>query len=259
MSHQSPFVHGWNRDLPDRRDFAFSAPPKLVRALNPTASLVTKMPAVIDQGSLGSCTGCASVAMVQYVRAKQLGVPTKSVWAPSRLFAYYNARRLGRTLSYDSGASIRDVVKGIAAYGAVDETMWPYVISKFAARPPALIVQEASRYQAISYQAVSQDLNQMRGCLAEGYPFIIGVSVYDSFLSEAAAGSGTIPLPSGNEALQGGHAILVVGYSDITQRFTFRNSWGAEWGRRGYGTLPYSYLTDTGLAGDFWTIRSVEA
>ena len=37
-----------------------------------------------------------------------------------------------------------------------------------------------------------------------------------------------------------------------------RNSWGTGWGQEGYFTMPYAYLTDSGLAADFWTLRLVE-
>jgi C1A family cysteine protease len=55
----------------------------------------------------------------------------------------------------------------------------------------------------------------------------------------------------------GGHAVLAVGYDDATQRFTIRNSWGANWGQGGYFTMPYPYLTTSGLSSDFWTTRIV--
>jgi C1A family cysteine protease len=64
-------------------------------------------------------------------------------------------------------------------------------------------------------------------------------------------------MPSQDEGVLGGHAVLAVGYSDASQRFLLRNSWGADWGINGYFTMPYAYLTDTNLADDFWTIRLV--
>ncbi len=44
-----------------------------------------------------------------------------------------------------------------------------------------------------------------------------------------------------------------------SQRFIVRNSWGSGWGKGGYFTMPYAYLTDRNLASDFWTIRMLSA
>ena len=60
-------------------------------------------------------------------------------------------------------------------------------------------------------------------------------------------------MPGRRDRVAGGHDVLAVGYNDVTQRIKFRNSWGA-WGNNGYGTLPYAYVTDPDLAGDFFRV-----
>jgi C1A family cysteine protease len=109
----------------------------------------------------------------------------------------------------------------------------------------------------VSYQRVIQTLNQMKGCLASGYPFVFGFSVYDSFESDAVAKTGMVPMPAPKEKLLGGHAVLAVGYDDKQQRFLVRNSWGKSWGLGGYFTMPYAYMTDSNLCDDLWTIRVI--
>ena len=70
--------------------------------------------------------------------------------------------------------------------------------------------------------------------------------------------TGHAPMPDLGEHVLGGHAVCAVGY-DITRRwFICRNSWGTDWGMRGYFTIPFAYLTDTDLCADFWTIRVVQ-
>lgn len=95
----------------------------------------------------------------------------------------------------------------------------------------------------------------MRNCLFSGYPFCFGFSVYESFESETVAKSGVVNMPTLDEQMLGGHAVCAVGYSDLLQRFTVRNSWGTDWGMKGYFSIPYSYLTNRDLSDDFWTIR----
>ena len=139
------------------------------------------------------------------------------------------------------------------------ETAWPYDITKFATRPPKKCYDAALANQALGYQRLTPVLSQLKGCLASGYPFVFGFSVYESFESAAVAKSGVVPMPDGSrEKMLGGHAVLAVGYDEGKQRFIVRNSWGAAWGIKGYCTFPYAYLLDTNLCDDFWTVRVVE-
>ena len=98
----------------------------------------------------------------------------------------------------------------------------------------------------------------MKGCLASGYPFIFGFTVYESFESAQVAQTGHVPLPQEGEQVLGGHAVCAVGYDDANQWFIARNSWGTGWGMQGYFTLPYTYLTSRSLSSDFWTVRVVQ-
>jgi C1A family cysteine protease len=84
---------------------------------------------------------------------------------------------------------------------------------------------------------------------------VFGFSVYDAFEGSDVARTGRLELPGPKEKMLGGHAVLAVGYDIPTTRFIVRNSWGIEWGMKGYFTIPFQYLTDRGLSDDFWTIR----
>jgi len=94
----------------------------------------------------------------------------------------------------------------------------------------------------------------MKACLAEGFPFVFGFSVYEGFESSEVARTGKLNLPKPKEAFMGGHAVMAVGYDDKTSRFIVRNSWATDWGLDGYFTMPYEYLTNENLSDDFWTI-----
>jgi len=72
-----------------------------------------------------------------------------------------------------------------------------------------------------------------------------------------------------SELIEGGHAIVAVGYDDkmkikntqnkveTTGALLIRNSWGTGWGEDGYGWLPYEYI-HKGLADNFWSILNKE-
>ena len=256
--------YGWIRDLPDQRDHLYAAPPALLPALPPLVDLRPKCPPVYDQGQIGSCTANAIGAAHEFTQIVE-GLPGPSPFTPSRLFIYYNERAMEGTVSSDSGAQIRDGIKSIAKLGVCrEDPTWPYDADPFppnnrlTVKPPDAAYTEAQAYVAIQYQRVSQILNQMKGCLASGYPFVFGFTVYESFESQPVAQTGVVPMPAPKEQVLGGHAVLAVGYDDSRQCFIVRNSWGPGWGMLGYCYMPYLYLTDHNLASDFWTVRLVK-
>ena len=246
--------YGWVRDALDRRDVKYSIEaPRLDAGIPPAADLRPQMPPVFDQGLLQSCTGNSVSAALAYCRTMQ-GLP---FYIPSRLMLYYGARVVEQSISSDCGAQLRDVIKVAASSGACDETLWPYDPTKWATAPSDPAVQAAKGDEAIGYKSVTQDLDHIRACLADGDPIVFGFCVFESFEDDAVANTGTMPMPATDEASLGYHAVLASGYNDANKTVTVRNSWGAAWGDKGYFYMPYDYITNGQLAADFWTIRLV--
>lgn len=246
--------YGWKNDTPDFRDKFYRFVPPVSASLPPLVDLrVSNEPAIYDQGQLGSCTANAIAALFEAEVLKQ-GLPD---FTPSRLFIYYNERVIEGTVNSDDGAEIRDGFKSIATQGVCPEVVWPYDISQFAVKPDDLCYQDALLNTAMQYLPVTQDLNHIKACLADGYRLAFGISVFDSFESDEVAKTGIVPTPLNNESCLGGHAVACVGYSDDKQALIMRNSWGSSWGDKGYFYLPYNYATDPDLADSFWTVRLV--
>ena len=96
---------------------------------------------------------------------------------------------------------------------------------------------------------------------------MFGFTVFSSY--RQASNDGKIPNPCRGERVLGGHAVVAVGYDDkmiiknsecgkeTAGAFLIRNSWGTQWGDKGYGWLPYEYVL-TGLAIDWWTLLKSE-
>lgn len=245
--------YGWVPDLPDHRDILYGVVRKAPKKLPRLVDLRPHCSPVENQGDLGSCTGNALAGAVEFLEKKN-GVRFVNV---SRLFIYYNERVIEHSVNEDSGAMIRDGIKSLVKQGVCSEKKWPYVISKFTVKPSATCFKDALDHQVTSYARL-QTVNEMRACLADGYPFVFGFSVYESFESNAVANTGVAPVPKPKEKMLGGHAVLAVGYDDAKKTFLVRNSWGTGWGMKGYFTLPYDYLADRNLSDDFWTIRRGE-
>ena len=239
--------YGWIPDRPDHRDFLYSVIAPKVK-LPPQVDLRSECSPIENQGRLGSCTANALAGNLQFLE-KFSGQTYKDV---SRLFIYYNERAIEGTVRFDSGAMIRDGIKVLAKFGVCPESIWPYDISQFTRKPSAVCYKEGLKHRIISYHRL-ETLNDMLNCLAEGFPFVFGFTVYESFESLKVAKTGIVPMPKRSEKTLGGHAVMAVGYDQKQKRIIVRNSWGVEWGQAGYFTMPFAYFEM--LADDLWTIR----
>jgi C1A family cysteine protease len=234
--------YGWQRDAADERDYRFAAPTwKLPKHVD----LRDKMSAVKNQGELGSCTGHAIAGALEYL------YPSRPNF--SRLFIYYNERAVEGTINEDAGAQIRTGVKSVAKVGACKETLCPYDPEKFTKKPTVKAYADAAKNVISSYRRVTS-LQALKYALSKGSPVVFGFQVFAGFESEETAETGMLAMPESHEEPLGGHAVLAVGYDERKGLVIVRNSWGRQWGDKGYFYMPYDYVADKNLSDDFWTL-----
>lgn len=277
------YALGWLPDLPDIRDFE----PTDIKAVTPSrkpkhyavadwfankskastmkaapseANLVKWFSPIEDQRTLGSCTANAGVGLLEYFENRAFGNYTDH----ARLFVYKVTRNLlGWT--GDTGAYLRSTMKAMALFGAPPEAVYPYDIGEYDREPTAFHYSYAQNYQSISYFRLDQYgmtneaiLERIKIYIANGYPSMFGFSVYNF-----GNAKGEFAFPTAGDSLQGGHAVVAMGYNDsykigpYTGALRIRNSWGTGWGDGGYGWLPYEYVLK-GLAEDFWSLFKAE-
>lgn len=236
----------WKPDRPDKRDYIYlktntSTPDKV--------DLRQYCSPIENQGNLGSCTGQAIAGAIEFLNKKN-----KIINDVSRLFIYYHERLLEGTVNYDAGAYIRDGIKAVYKFGAPLEKLWPYNISKFKDKPnmPAMI--DGSKRKVTLYERIL-DHDGCIDSLTNGYPVIVGFNVYSSFETSSISRTGLMPYPNvSKERLLGGHAVLLVGYDKVSNLYIARNSWGTNWGDKGYFYMPFQVIQDRSMSGDFWVI-----
>ena len=248
--YQPQHQYRLQKDSEDLRDHIFTKHGfKTVAHIPASWDLRAQLSPILDQGQLGCCSGFAISGLREYWTNLD-----KSPEALSQLYLYYYERALEGTVDQDSGAMLRDGMKVLQQRGTCPAVDWPYNIQQFTTKPPLPADTEAAPYRIKEYHRIT-DLTMMKTAVASGYPVVIGMDVYDSFESDAVASTGIMPMPNTQtEQCLGGHAVLVVGYTDAKQWMVVRNSWGATWGDKGYFYLPYSYWT-SGHISDAWSGR----
>jgi len=241
-----------------------------VRASIPTEfSLKGWCPPIENQGSLGSCTANAGVALMEYYERRAFG---KHIDA-SRLFLYKATRNLLHWTG-DTGAFLRTTMGAMAIFGVPPEEYWPYIIVDYDKEPSAFCYAFAQAYQAIQYFRLDPPntpkdllLKRIKCLISANLPSMFGFTVFSSI--EQADDDGKIPFPCRGEKIIGGHAVAAVGFNDKVKiknticgvktegALLIRNSWGTGWGEKGYGWLPYEYVLQ-GLAVDWWALLKSE-
>jgi C1A family cysteine protease len=234
---------GWVGDIPDVRDNKAGIRKYHIHS---KVDLRDKMPEVYTQGVSGSCTVDAVCGMLHFLQSFEL----------SRLFVYYNLRKLNGCVGYNSSCSIRQTLKSINAKGACTVDRWPYHSAYFSAAPSSDCYSNARLAGSISYKRLSGCIKELKMCLSTGIPFVFGYSVYSSFEDPTLWNPKIDEMPTPNpnkETLLGGGCSMAVGYSDKRKCFIIRNNRGSEWGLSGYFFMPYTFITSTQCR-DFWTI-----
>jgi len=211
-------------------------------------SLRERVPEILDQGTLGSCT----MQSIRY--ATDIEQYPNFTYRLCRLAGYWKERLAeGQNPSdmQDSGANAMDGLSILEREGICDESLWPYNDQNGEVPPPSSCFEPSNCLPHRAHQVGTianpdapreQILAAIKQAITNNVPVITGIAVYSSFESPTVARNGEVPMPSPGEQFLGGHCITITGVDEINKRLELVNSWGAQWGQHGFCYLPFDYI-----------------
>lgn len=243
------------RPAKDDRDFTFGIENMNASTIETNSDktffqLPTKSIRIENQKSVNWCTAFAFTTCFEHLVSL---LCQDDSFQASPLFNYTQSLILDSVdLKSDPGTSIRSAVSNARLSGVPRDTTWPSVRSNISVVPNQAAYEEAFLLSKMfTYFEIIRSRQVLKYILADlNFMVMIGFAVFPSYESEAVAVSGDIPLPSNNELNAGnigGHACVILGFDDSRQVYIVVNSYGASWGKNGYGTIPYAYFEDENL------------
>jgi hypothetical protein len=282
--------YGLLPDKEDPRDFLFLQAPVKNKEMPNSIDLRNLQGPITDQGHLGACTGHALAGLRTYLERKSPSFidgkagkenininintcPERSIWGNiknyvnslfvsrkveqySPLFIYYEIRRKEGTLDRDSGGTIRTGMKILNSVGACSEKIWPYKIRNFNIEPPRKAYRTARKNQVLSYYRITDEnkIQHMKIALSNKLGIVGGLMIHTNFYNVSS--EGFIRDLNSKDSQIGGHAILFCGFNDLLKCFIIRNSWGTNWGKKGYAFISYDYVEKYSV--DLWVANEWE-
>lgn len=211
-------------------------------------------PPVTDQARTASCAAHAVGAAMEYLMRKR-GLSADL----SYLFIYYNGRQMTGAEGRDSGMSTGAALASVMAHGACEDSLWPFEVDRVLMKPPGQCYAARLQFADLQYAQVLRG-DPARQALANGWPVVFRFFGPREFMEEAHHTKrmpGWGGRPPAQQAF--GHTMLAVGYDDDARDILVRNSWGEQYGERGYLRIPYDTLEAATNEWEFWSISPAAA
>lgn len=227
--------------------------------LPPRVDLASHMPPPGHQQQQNSCAAWASAYAVKTYQEKieqryTLVAQGKPHW--SHIFSpafVYNQIHQGR----DGGATLVDALNLLRERGALSWADMPYLPDNITQLPSEAQLLKARRFRIAYWRQVNvADVLEVKSQVQAGYPVMVGMLIDKGFY-----GLQTGVWEQFNGSPRSGHAVVVVGYDDAKRAFKVMNSWGSQWGEKGFGWVSYRHFRraarEAYVAKDAWNTPPV--
>lgn len=209
-------------------------------------------PEIADQGNIESCVPTCISTVYYYLTMKQSNYLNFRI---SRLYLYYQFRRLYDNVKVDEGSTIRDCINILHKDGIVPEFLYPYIESRVFNNPSEFLEKYSKFCKCLGFENISRKVIKQNLLLDN--PVLCGIKLFESIYKDEVKNTGIINYSEEYDKILGGHCIILVGFDDDKKYFKFINSWGSTWGDKGFGYLPYEYIKNIRLSNEFYIIKNI--
>lgn len=238
MSEQQLLCGVKKKEAPNPTNWKFStiAPevkklsaPKLPKVVN----LKNKFPKVYNQ-RYGNCTSNAALGCDDYYYHN-----TKT-WIPSTTFTYYIQKSTHNDMKEDDGSTVEWALDAVRKFGACNSKIWPNK-KPWNEKPSEEAYENGLKGHEITNYYNLENLTQLKTALSKKYPVAAAFTWPFESINERTFLLKT-PTKKQLEKCFDGHAVVIVGYDDNKKQVEIRNSWGTDWGNKGYCYMNYETL-----------------
>ena len=213
---------------------------------------------ITDQGRRGTCQVFGTLEVIEFLYAKT-GTPIH----PSQEFAAWAANKaVGPSPSRAFTATA--LIEGIKKYGVCREELCPYKAHNNIVNPSKEAIADGATRKSCSVTWIQEEkanakkgfsnevINAICGTIADGNPVTIAMG-WNTFFELVNAKDNTIGIPPHNDyGASPGHAVIITGYEKDPKwpgggRLEIRNSWGTQWGDKGYAWVTFAFLNKFGI------------
>lgn len=253
-----------SKDPVDLRDRAYMPPPDSLSPQFPADDTVQqflngycKAGLVLDQGQEGACTGFGLACVINFLRWTHMDPPPPRLESVSPRMLYNFARRYDEYAGEDyEGSSCRGALKGWFYNGVCMEGDWPYRADD--STPPKFgYIQNATRTTlGVYYRIDLQSITDLQAAIQAVGAIYVSANTHAGWQKVSTVrkvtGHASVPVIDfdGRPSHANGHAFALVGFNE--HGFVVQNSWGQDWGARGFAVLTYADWLANGM--DAWVV-----
>ncbi|MFT3932820.1 MAG: C1 family peptidase [Chitinophagaceae bacterium] len=223
--------------------------------LRKTATIQDLMPPAGDQLDQGSCAAFTiAYYLVSYYEKRRGGysydvvnnIPNYSkIFSPS--FVFNSIKNEAQSTDCNTGVDYTDIFPFVNTHGICKWSDFPYTGNlNQCSKPPTNSENDlAKQYLGYRFFQIDRSLSTCQTYLSAGIPLIVGLwSSKNMDLDGYAHKNDLVPFywtPQSTD-IDDYHAMLCVGYDNAN--FILLNSWGIDWGVKGYCYVPYAIFFD---------------